>query len=355
MCIYNTMGKNRKYVKNKTNNGKIPTLPDRRIEYIPYGCGKCIECRKKYARDWQIRLLEDIKTNTKGKFVTLTFSDESIAEIVEMEIVRKKKKIVGKEDIEETDEYEVVKIADLKGYEKDNMIATKAVERFRERWRRKFGKSPRHWLVTELGHKGTENIHLHGIIWTDETYNTIRERWEYGYIWPRPDTQVKTWVNARTVNYMIKYLSKIDQRNKEYKARVLASPGIGANYVNTIMAKQNKFNNRETKETYTTETGHKIALPIYWRNKLYTEAEKEQLWLNKLDKQIRYVLGVKIDISKGEKEYNRAVKSARELNTELGYGQRQNDNRKEYEDQRREIQIITRIQKAKNKKASGGV
>ena len=30
-------------------------------------------------------------------------------------------------------------------------------------------------------------------------------------------------------------------------------------------------------ETYRTSTGHKIAMPIYWRNKIYNDEEREKL------------------------------------------------------------------------------
>ena len=113
---------------------------------------------KKKAREWQVRLLEDVKHNTNGIFVTLTFSNESIKKIVSG--IRN----------------------GIKGYELDNEIATKAVRKFLERWRKNNKKSVRHWLVTELGHEGTENIHLHGIIWTDKR-EEIEKNWQYGYIW----------------------------------------------------------------------------------------------------------------------------------------------------------------------------
>ena len=44
----------------------------------------------------------------------------------------------------------------LQGYELDNAIAAYAIRKFLERWRKKFKKSLRHWLVTELGHNGIE-------------------------------------------------------------------------------------------------------------------------------------------------------------------------------------------------------
>lgn len=196
MCLYPILIKNRKYQKNKKNGGKIPAVTDKRVLAVPVGCGKCMECMKKKAREWQVRLLEDIRHEKNGIFVTLTFSNESIKEI-------------GK-DVKST------------GYERDNEIATRAVKLFRERWRRKFKKSPRHWLVTELGHQGTENIHLHGIIWTDEKREDIVERWGYGFVWTNDET--KGYVNEQTVNYITKYLAKQDLDHKEYKPIVLSSP-----------------------------------------------------------------------------------------------------------------------------------
>ena len=70
-----------------------------------------------------------------------------------------------------------------RGYNRDNAIAKLGVRRFLERWRKENKKSVRHWLTTELGGNGTENIHLHGIIWTDKTSEYISRIWKYGFTW----------------------------------------------------------------------------------------------------------------------------------------------------------------------------
>ena len=147
MCLYPTFGQNPKYKANKKNGGNIPAVSDIRVTKVPIGCGKCIECRKQEARKWQIRLLEDIRHNPNGQFVTFTFSNKSIAELTKI--------IHEKSDTKIT------------GYNLDNEIATVAMRRFLERWRKKYKVSLRHWFITELGHTGTENIHLHGIIWSN--------------------------------------------------------------------------------------------------------------------------------------------------------------------------------------------
>ena len=94
----------------------------------------------------------------------------------------------------------------------------------------------------------------------------------------------KNYVNAKTVNYSIKYILKQDADHKEYRAKILTSPGIGSNYTETYNAKTNEYKpDGKTIETYRTKSGHQISMPIYWRNKIYSEEERELLWIQKLD------------------------------------------------------------------------
>ena len=78
-------------------------------------------------------------------------------------------------------------------------------------------------------------------------------------------------------------------------------------------------------------------MPIYWRNKIYSEEEREKLWLLKLDKQQRFVLGNKIDVSRGNKEYYEALAYAQKKNRDFGYrGNSKEDwNREKYEQTKR--------------------
>jgi len=323
MCLYPRLINNRKYIANKKNGGVIPAVYDKRVLIVPTGCGKCIECKKQKAREWQVRLSEEIRHNKNGKFVTLTFSNESIKELS--------------------------KNIELKGYELDNEIATLAVRRFLERWRKKYKKSVKHWLITELGGNGTENIHMHGIIWTNENAETINKIWKYGYTWIG-DKNNGGYVNEQTINYIVKYVNKIDQKHSEYNSKILCSPGIGNKYLERIDSDNNKYKGEETNETYKTRTGIKLALPIYYRNKIYQEEEKEKLWIDKLNKNVRYVLGQKIDISKGDKEYEKALKYAQIKNKRLGYGDNsKNWELKRYQNERRNMKTLERIKNVGSK------
>ena len=103
---------------------------------MPVACGKCYECRKKKAREWRIRLSEDIR-HFKAWFITLTIDDTNMNKIMEE---------MGLESLKHN----------------ENSVAGFALRRFLERVRKETKKSLRHWCVTELG-EDNDRIHLHGI------------------------------------------------------------------------------------------------------------------------------------------------------------------------------------------------
>lgn len=317
MCLYPRLIKNRKYVSNKKNGGNIPPITDKRVLSVPVGCGKCLECKRQKARQWQVRLHEDLRENKNALFVTYTFSDEGLQEIDNL-------------------------IKGINGYDRDNEICRIAIRRYLERWRKKYKKSLRHWLVTELGHTNTERVHIHGIVWSKEKED-VKKIWQYGKVW------IGDYVNAKTVNYIVKYVNKIDPVHKEYNSKIFTSPGIGSGYKNRRDFGRNKFNGIDTIETYKTREGLELALPIYYRNALYNDEEKEKLWLIKLDKEERWVDGVKVDISENEDEYFKLLEHKRLKNKRLGYGDNsENWDLKRYENERRNIKKLERLKKMYN-------
>jgi hypothetical protein len=328
MCLYPKLIENPKYKANKKNRGVIPPIKDKRITYVPVGCGKCMECERKRRANYLVRLNEDIKEYKNAKFVTLTYSDKSLIEL-------------GKD-------------INLKGYDLDNAIASKSIRRFLERWRKKYKKSVRHWLITEIGTKNTERLHLHGLIYTDNIED-ISKIWKYGIvtIGKRKYDDGKQiskgslgYVNESTISYITKYVTKKDKKHENYKPKIYSSRGIGSNYISKYNKEKHKFKNNETIEYYKTTRGLKTGLPIYYRNKIFTEEEREQLWLEKLDKQERFVNGIKINIKENEDKYFKILKEERLKNKRLGYGDNTiNWDLKRYENDLRNIKKMERIVK----------
>ena len=177
MCLYPKKVLNRKYLPNRKNGGIVPAISDENLRFVEIPCGNCMECMKKKSREWTVRLSEELKYNPNAYFITLTFNEESYNMLMNC-LIR-------------TGNYDHSEI---------NEIARLAVRRFLERYRKTHKKSIRHWLITELGHEGTERLHLHGIIWTNHI-DEIAWFWNYGFIWKGEYT------NQQTINYIVKYVS----------------------------------------------------------------------------------------------------------------------------------------------------
>lgn len=264
MCLYPKLVPNRHFQANKKNGGFIPECRDERLRSVWAKCGWCIECRQQRAREWQVRLSIEIEKTSSARFMTMTYSPEALDKL---------ERICP---------------------EGPNEVARHSVRLFLRRWNRKYGCTVKHWLVTELGHEGTERLHLHGFLWTDLPCSEIEAIWSYGFV----DTG--EYVNQTSVTYCVKYVSKIDEKHPEYISKVFASPGLGSIWIKTIDAQNNRFNGINTKEYFRLPNGQKINLPQYFKRKLYTDEQREDLWINKMNKGIQYVCGEQIDVSTTE-------------------------------------------------------
>jgi hypothetical protein len=261
MCLYPKLIKNKRYCKTKKNKGVIPSCPDERLRYVTAACGKCFECMKQKGRAWQVRLSEEIRQDPKAIFVTLTISDES---------------------------WEKIKNAYIQLSNED--CIKKMVRLFLERVRKKTKKSLKHWLTTERGGTNTERYHLHGLIWGENAEALTESLWQYGFVF------IGTFVNECTVNYITKYITKTDKKHKDFIPTILCSAGIGADYLNRADSELNRYRESKTNETYRLRNGVKLNLPIYYRNKLYTDEEREQLFLEKIKKGKVWIMGQECDI-----------------------------------------------------------
>lgn len=263
MCLYTKYILNPKYLPNKNNDYNPPVCTDERLRYVPASCGICIECRKEKKRNWCIRLNEEMKNATvPATFVTFTFSDYWLNSI-----------------------YEKLAIKKNPSYEELNQTCYYALRHFMELFRKNNnGKYPKYWFITELG-EDFERIHMHGILWGDAS---LLKLWKYGY-WYKGD-----YVNEKTINYITKYMLKIPEKNPEFIGKVMASKGIGAGYWKSYNAKRNRYVSRGTNENYKLSNGTEIPLPQYYRNYIYTDEEKEKLWIEKQERGYRYIGGEKV-------------------------------------------------------------
>lgn len=290
MCLYTKRILNRRYLPTRKNGWNPPICTDERLRYINVECGKCYECRRKKAREWKVRIAEQLKEMPHAIFFTGTFTDERIKKLSE-------KYNIPKENI--------------------NEIATKEVRLFMERLRKYNNeKSIKHWIVTEKGHTNTRRIHIHGIFWHENKQQLswlLKQQWIAGYSYQG------IYVNMKTVNYIVKYMTKTDLDNPDFTGIVLASPGLGKKFLTSYDASKIKYikknDTQRTIETYRLNNGQKIPLPKYYKYKLFTEEERQLLWIEKIEEGYSYVMGEQFPTRTPEEEesYNKVVEYYREL------------------------------------------
>ncbi len=204
---------------------------DERIDtpMIAVPCGRCVECRRKRRSEWRTRLVHefDLGKHKTCWFVTLTFSDKYYNRF------------------------------------KDNPRL--AIRLFLERWRKKFGKSLRHWFITELGGLNGR-LHFHGLVFDARCdFNYLRKAWEYGYVW------IQEAESSAVCSYMVKYITKDDDTQHDYKPLIFCSPGIGSPY---LTPQSYRFHHStEFGVFFIYNNGFKCGLPRYYKTKLFTEDE----------------------------------------------------------------------------------
>lgn len=246
-------------------------------------------------------MIEELKEHKYNYFITLTFSNEELTKI-------------------------------LKEHKYDcecNAAAAQAVRRHLERWRKDNRIQLKHWYITERGHENTERIHLHGIIFSDNDISGQFEKierqhdgwmcnwkyWRYGHVW------VGDYCNSRTINYIVKYITKIDTDHKGFYGQVLCSPGIGKTYTLRTIFNTYKYIKGQSKNYYRLNTGQKVGLPTYYSNKAYNEDEREMKWRDSMDRDETTIMGTTYNNKLVSTEtLGQIVSKAQEENIKLGYG-----------------------------------
>lgn len=278
----------------KKNGYRPPVCYNEKLRYVEIDCGYCHECLQKKGREWRIRNYEQLKETPTAVFFTGTFTDERIQQL--------------------SDKYDIDK-------NEVNEIATKEVRLFMERIRKyNNGKSVKHWIVTEKGHTNTRRIHIHGIFYAENGHTKQSLTWLLKKQWIAGYSYNGKYVNERTINYVSKYLTKKDNDNKEFKGKILASPGLGKRYTEE-MKERHKWQGKQTIVNYMTKQGTYLALPRYYKTKLFDEDQREQLWIWNEEEGIKYVNGFKIIVrTEEDMNYYNKLKEQRRIEVESMYG-----------------------------------
>ena len=216
--------------------------------YITVGCGRCINCFKKYMSSWRFRLIQEF----------LPYSREQISR-----------------------SYFVTLTIEPRFYSEKRVVLKKMVRRFLERVRKKYGKSIRHFLVTERG-EDFNRLHFHGFFFdTHVPPNDFYNLWYYGFVTVSPLTRTDYTLSQR-ISYCTSYVTK-GKKGKlplvippEDWPLVLVSPGLGASYASSTAS----LVHHQGSELFSMAfelNGTLRSLPRYLRQKVFSEVELNNL------------------------------------------------------------------------------
>lgn len=210
-------------IRNKADPRKFDSVP----------CGKCYACQTNRRTSWQIRLKEELLNSKCAAFVTLTYEEANL-------------------------EFNENGIAS---------VYKETLQKFFKRLRKKM--QFRYYAVGEYG-SITKRPHYHVLMFNvnERHHDMILEAWKYGQI------DIGT-VTLASIGYVTKYhVSRGDYPEGAEKPFTLMSrkPAIGHSYIEK-MKYYHKDNLCNTYQDYE----HKLALPRYYKEKIFTSIEKESL------------------------------------------------------------------------------
>lgn len=229
-CLFPRTIVNKRYTSTLPLRPGDPIPPD---YYVTIGCGRCPECRRKYASAWRLRLLFEGRSSTAGIFCTFTFDD---AHIPPSTTTRKEMAEIWR--------------------------------RFKDRLRKRTGvKKLRYFVVSDVGKK-RGRYHLHAILFCNAfktkriSYDDIRSCWNEGYVW------IGNRFDIKSFNYITKYVCKSSHADPSFLPCVLCSPGLGLRHVA-------EHYSREFFQTHGVFNlaGFVYAIPSYFRRKFLDPLE----------------------------------------------------------------------------------
>lgn len=209
-------------------------------EPLPVPCGKCPSCVKRKISQWSFRLMQQEKYSHDAYFITLTYDNNHVP------------------------------ITD-RGY---LTLVKRDLQLFFKRLRKLNSTKISYYAVGEYGSK-TQRPHYHIILFNCHI-STVQTAWRFE---GRDIGECHYGdVNGASVGYTLKYISKgrrfhdsdSDDRQPEF---ALMSKRIGSQYLTDSMTKWHKsdINNRMYVQL---KDGRRVAMPRYFKDKLYTEEER---------------------------------------------------------------------------------
>lgn len=204
-------------------------------------CNYCVECRINRSYEWAFRLREEAKSATSGWFITLTYSDEHLPEVVdkdgELHMTLKKRDIFP------------------------------WIRKVQEKHRRMFpdAEKIRYFLKGEYGE---DRPHYHLMIFNvqNEMLDYLHNSWQKGWVNRKP-------IIEQRINYIANYFLKHDYNNEHIEkpfTTMSKKPMLGSSYIDNHKERHLRTGNDKVYGRFN------LNIPRTWMDKLLTEEQVER-------------------------------------------------------------------------------
>lgn len=218
-------------------------------------CGRCLNCLETKRDQWSFRIRQEMKQALSAKFLTLTYSDETVpvTENGELELDKKHMQLFMKK----------LRKIDAKHHRRTNRTVLSPIVPPRGyKW-----PPIRYYTVGEYG-TNTHRPHYHSIM-----FNLHRDTVaKLSDIWGRGNVQAGS-VNPASIHYVTKYvINRVGDYSQKQKPFAQISQGLGRNYLDNA-----KWHKDGSLKTYVVQDGMKMTIPRYYKDKLFDDGEKRYL------------------------------------------------------------------------------
>lgn len=209
---------------------------------IPFPCGKCPPCRKRKVDQWVFRLLEEDKVSEMSHFITLTYDTEHVP------ISQNGFMTLDKSDL----------------------------QKFWKRLRKNTGyEKIKYFACGEYG-EARYRPHYHAIVFNVPTVVSYAQAWSLdGQAIGSVDVGN---VSGNSIAYVAKYMDKDGRipahgRDDRVPEFITMSKGLGSAYLDSMEILQ-YHRSRLDQLFLTRKGGYRIAMPKYYRERIWDEHER---------------------------------------------------------------------------------
>lgn len=221
-------------------------------ETIPVPCGKCPVCLARRVSGWSFRLMQQDKVSITSHFITLTYDTDYVP-------------------------------ITSKGF---MCLCKRDVQLFLKRLRKMCNANDytkiSYYAVGEYGSKSMRP-HYH-LLMFDANIELIQPAWQRGQV------HYGT-VTGASIGYCLKYMCKpkripLHQNDDRIREFALMSKGLGKSYLTPAVIRWHHANKFE-RMYIPIDSGKKIAMPRYYKQKIYTEQQRKGIGLAVRQEQLK--------------------------------------------------------------------